>query len=125
MQRFALGVVGMFAALVIAGCAGDGIVAPVDSPVTIEVSQRYLTVRNVAGLPLTNVTIGIKPGGVRPEYKMSLRRLGSGEEMDIPFQEFRGIDRNPLNLQVVNPRSVHITGTDLNGKAHDVELPWE
>ena len=125
MQRFALGVVGMFAALVIAGCAGDEIVAPVDSPVTIEVSQRYLTVRNVAGLPLTNVTIGIKPGGVRPEYKMSLRRLGSGEEMDIPFQEFRGIDRNPLNLQVVNPRSVHITGTDLNGKAHDVELPWE
>ncbi len=125
MQRFALGVVGMFAALVIAGCAGDEIVAPVDSPVTIEVSQRYLTVRNVAGLPLTNVTIGIKPGGVRPEYKMSLRRLGSGEEMDIPFQEFRGIDRNPLNLQVVNPRSVHITGTDLYGKAHDVELPWE
>ncbi len=125
MQRFALGVVGMFAALVIAGCAGDEIVAPVDSPVTIEVSQRYLTVRNVAGLPLTNVTIGIKPGGVRPEYKTSLRRLGSGEEMDIPFQEFRGIDRNPLNLQVVNPRSVHITGTDLNGKAHDVELPWE
>ena len=60
-----------------------------------------------------------------PEYKMSLRRLGSGQEMDIPFQEFRGIDRNPLNLQVVNPRSVRITGTDLNGKAHDVELPWE
>ena len=125
MQRFALGVVGLFAALVIAGCAGDEIVAPADSPVTIEVSQRYLTVRNVAGLPLTNVTIGIKPGGVRPEYRMSLRRLGSGEEMDIPFQDFRGIDRNPLNLQVVNPRSVHITGTDLNGKAHDVELPWE
>lgn len=125
MQRFALGVVGMFAALVIAGCAGDEIVAPVDSPVTIEISERSLTVRNVAGLPLTNVTIGIKPGGVRPEYKTNLRRLGSGQEMDIQFQEFRGIDRNPLNLQIVTPRSVHITGTDLNGKVHDVELPWD
>ena len=125
MQRFALGGVGMSAALVMAGCAGEEIVAPVDSPVTIESSQLYLTVKNVAGLPLTDVTIGIKPGGVRPEYKMNLRRLGSGQEMDIPFQQFQGIDGNPLNLQVVRPRSVHITGTDLNGNAHDVELPWE
>ena len=125
MQRFALGVVGMFAALVIAGCAGAEIVAPVDSPVTIETSPVYLTVKNVAGLPLTDLTIGIKPGGVRPEYKRSLRRLASGQEMDIPFQEFQGIDGNPLNLQSVRPRSVHITGTDLNGNAHDVELPWE
>jgi len=125
MQRFALGVVGMFAVLVIAGCAGAEIVAPVDSPVTIETSQLYLTVKNVAGLPLTDLTIGIKPGGVRPEYKKSLRRLASGQEMDIPFQEFQGIDGNPLNLQSVRPRSVHITGTDLNGNAHDVELPWE
>jgi hypothetical protein len=115
----------MFAALVIAGCAGAEIVAPVDSPVTIETSQLYLTVKNVAGLPLTDLTIGIKPGGVRPEYKKSLRRLASGQEMDIPFQEFQGIDGNPLNLQSVRPRSVHITGTDLNGNAHDVELPWE
>ncbi len=125
MQRCTLGVVGVFAALVIVGCAGEEIVPPVDSPVAIEISQLSLTVENVSGLPLTNVTIGIKPGGVRPEYKKVLRRLGSGQQLEIPFQDFQGIDRNPLNLQVVNPRSVHITGTDLNGKAHDVEFPWD
>ena len=125
MKRCALGVVGVFAALVIVGCADGGIAAPVDSPVTIEHSPFFLTVNNVAGVALTDLTIGIKPGGVRPEYQKVLSRLGSGQDIDIPFAEFRGIDRNPLNLQVVTPRSVHITATDSSGTDYDVELPWE
>ena len=125
MQQRAFGVVGVLAALVIAGCAGEGITAPVDSPVAIETSDLFLTVRNVADGPLSDLTIGIKPTGVRPEYQTQVRRLGAGEELDIPYAEFRGVDRDALVLQNINPRSVHITATDLNGGTHDVELPWE
>ena len=125
MQQRAFGVVGVLAALVIAGCAGEGITAPVDSPVAIETSDLFLTVRNVADGPLSDLTIGIKPTGVRPEYQTQVRGLAAGEELDIPYAEFRGVDRDALVLQNINPRSVHITATDLNGGTHDVELPWE
>ena len=125
MRQRAFGVVGVLAALVIAGCAGEGITAPVDSPVAIETSDLFLTVRNVADGPLSDLTIGIKPTGVRPEYQTQVHRLAAGEELDIPYAEFRGVDRDALVLQNINPRSVHITATDLNGGTHDVELPWE
>ena len=125
MQRYTLVAVGVFAAVVIGGCAGEEIVAPVDSPVTVERSQFFLTVTNVGVLPLSNLTIGIKPGGVRPEYQTSIRRLASGQDIDIPFADFRGVDRNALNLQSVSPRSIHITASDLEGTEHDVEFPWE
>ena len=125
MQQRAFGVVGVLAALVIAGCAGEGITAPVDSPVAIETSDLFLTVRNVADGPLSDLTIGIKPTGVRPEYQTQVRGLAAGEELDIPYAEFLGIDRDALVQQNINPRSVHITATDLNGGTHDVELPWE
>ena len=125
MQQRAFGVVVVLAAAVIIGCATDsGITAPDDSPVTIEVSDLFLTVRNVAGLPLSDLTIGIKPTGVRPEYQMQVRRLATGQELDIPYAEFRGVDREPLMLQSINPRSVHIVATDQNGGQHDVQLPW-
>ena len=125
MQQRAFGVVGVLAALVIAGCAGAEIVAPVDSPVEIESSDLFLTVRNVANGPLSDLTIGIKPGGVRPEYETRVRRLAAGQELEIPYAEFRGVDGDPLILQNINPRSVHVTATDLNGGQHDVQLPWE
>lgn len=125
MQRCAFGVVGVLVAVMTAGCAGGGIAAPVDSPVTIERSELFLTVRNVSELPLTGVTIGIKPVGVRPEYQNQVSRLGAGQELDIPFSDFRGVDRDSLVLGNINVRSVHITATDLNGGAHDIELPWE
>ncbi len=125
MQQRAFGVVGVLAAAVLVGCAGGGIAAPVDSPVEIETSDLFLTVRNVADGPLSNLTIGIKPGGVRPEYQTEVRRLAAGQELDIPYADFRGVDRDPLILQNINPRSVHITATDLNGETLDVQLPWE
>lgn len=125
MQRCAFGVVGVLVAVMTAGCAGGGIAAPVDSPVTIERSELFLTVRNVSELPLTGVTIGIKPTGVRPEYQIQVPRLGAGQELDIPFADFRGVDRDSLVLQNINVRLVRITATDLDGGVHDVELPWE
>ena len=125
MQQCAFGVVGVLAALMIAGCAGESITAPVDSPVAIEISDLFLTVRNVADVPLSDLTIGIKPTGVRPEYQTEVRRLAAGQELDIAYAEFRGVDRDELVLQNINPRSVHITATDLNGGTHDVQLPWE
>ena len=125
MQQRAFGVVGVLAALVIAGCEGGGIAAPVDSPVTIEVSDLFLTVRNVIDQPLSDLTIGIKPAGVRPEYETRVDRLAAGQELDIPYAEFRGVDRDALVLRNINPRSVHITATDLNGGTHDVQLPWD
>lgn len=125
MQRCVLVILGVFVAVVSTGCAGGGVAAPVDSPVALEISPFFLTVRNVGDVSLSDMTIGIKPGGVRPEYTTSLRRLGRGQDVDIPYADFRGVDRNSLNLQSVTPRSVHITATDTAGKEYDVQLPWE
>ena len=125
MKCCALRVVGVFAAVVMAGCAGGGVAASLDSPVTIETSQMYLTVTNVAGVPLTDVMIGIKPAGVQPEYQMRVRRLENMQERDLPLVQFRGIDGTPLTLRVVKPRHVHITAKDVSGTEYDIELPWQ
>lgn len=117
-------VAGVLVVLMATGCAG-AIVAPADSPVMIDITDFALTVRNVTNGPLTDLTIGIKPTGVRPEYQAELRRLAAGEDADIPYAEFRGVDGDPLIVRNINPRSVRITATDLNGGQHDVELPWE
>ncbi len=124
MRRYVFGVVGGFAVLVIAGCGGE-ISAPVDSPVTTQSSQFALTVRNVSNLALMDMTIGIKPTGVRPEYWTKLERLGVRQERDIPLSDFIGVDGDSLNLGNVSPRSVHIIARDTNGTEYDLELPWE
>ena len=123
MQRWVFSGVGLFAAVVLAACA-SGSSALVDSPVTVETGQMFVTVQNVAGLPLTDVTIGVKPAGIQPEYQTFYRRLESEEKRDISLGDFRGNDGTQLNLQVVRPQYVHVTATDINGKAYDVELPW-
>ena len=99
--------------------------APVDSPVTIQSSRLALTVRNVSNLALTDLTIGIKPAGVRSEYRTQLERLGVREERDIPLSDFLGVDSDHLNLINVTPRLVHISGRDTNGTEYDLELPWK
>ena len=67
MQRCSLVVAGACFILVLSACTADTVVAPNNSPVEIEISQLFLTITNISDLPLTNVTIGVKPGGVRPE----------------------------------------------------------
>lgn len=74
---------------------------------------------------MADLTIGIKPAGVRPKYTTQVRRLAAGQSLDIPYGEFRGVDRDPLTLQNINTRSVHIIATDLHGGAHDIEFPWD
>ena len=105
--------------------SGGRIAAPVDSPVTIQTSQLFLTIKNVSGQALNDITIGIKPTGVRPAYQTSLRRLANGEDRDVPLTEFRGVDRDALNIHNIKVRSVNVVATDLNGTRYEVELPWE
>jgi hypothetical protein len=125
MQRRVFGGVVLSAAVLVVGCSAGGSGTPADSPVTVETSQLFVTVQNIAGLPLTDVTIAVVPAGVQPEYTKYYSRMESSEKRDISLSEFNGRDGTPLNLQVVRPRSVHVTATDLNGKAYDVELPWD
>ena len=122
MRRCAFAVAGGLALLMVAGCGGTS--APVDSPVTIQTSPFALTVTNVLNLALIDVTIGIKPTGVRPEYRTHLDRLSVSEERDIPLSDFIGVDRDSLNLGNVTPRTVHIIARDTNGTEYDLELPW-
>lgn len=125
MQRWVFGGVVFFLAVVLAGCGGGGSAAPADSPVTVSTSQLFVTVKNVAGQPLTNVTIGVKPTGIQPEYQSFYRRLESEEERDISLGDFVGNDGTALNLRVVRPQYVHVVATDISGKEYDVELPWD
>jgi hypothetical protein len=85
----------------------------------------YVTVRNDSGLPLNEVAVSIVPAGRATIYNKFVGRLENAESKNIMLGEFYGRDGTPFSLRVVNPRSVEVKAVDINGKKHDVEVPWQ
>lgn len=112
-------------ALTLGGCGGIG---PVSSPeqalLGVEISQMFLTVENRSGLALRDVRIEIVPVGRATDFSILVPRLENAEKRDFPLGNFRGRDGTPFNLRVVRPRSVKVSGTDINNKTVEVEVPW-
>jgi hypothetical protein len=98
--------------------------AAADSPLSVEVRQSFMTIRNKAGLPLTDVTIAIVPVGRQTEYTKFYGRIETSQNFDVSLGDFNGRDGTPFSLRVVKPRSIKIKASTMAGKKYDVELPW-
>jgi hypothetical protein len=111
--------------LCLAGCSEQGVAGqPADAPVKIAVSQMFVTVKNDAGLPLTDVTISLVPIG-RPPYTYHLDRFETGESRDVMVGDFASRDGTRFILRVANPNSVEVKGTDMTGKIYNAKVPWK
>lgn len=113
-------------ALFLAGCSEQGSASQAaDSPLKVQISQMFLTVKNDTALPLKDVTISIYPPTRITAYSKFLDRIETGESRDIMLGEFVGRDGTPFNLRVVKPKTVELKGTDINGKAYNLSIPWK
>ena len=112
--------------LFVAGCSEQGAASQdANAPVKIETSQMYVTVRNEAGLALNDVSVAIVPIGRATVFSKFLGRLESSESRNVMFGDFVGRDGTPFSLRAVKPRSVTVTGKDVKGQSHNVEVAWK
>ena len=121
MRFFSLLAVG----LIVSGCAGGGVAQDANAPIKIETSQMYVTVKNDTGMALNDVTVGIVPMGRTTIYTEFVGRMENAESRKIMLGDFNGRDGTPFSLRVVKPKTVQVKGTDVNGKAHEVEVGWK
>jgi hypothetical protein len=84
------------------GCSKASEQAAVDSPLSINVKQQFMTIQNKAGLPLTDVTIAIVPVGRQTEYTKFYGRIESSQNLDLSLGDFHGRDGTPFSLRVVS-----------------------
>ena len=121
MTALALAAVGMAY-----GCATQGTTVLGDSPgFEVETSQLFVSATNVAGQPLMNIRIVIIPvGRTAGEFSTSYARMESSERRDFSLSQFRGNDGTSFSLRIHRPDSVRVTGVDLNGNTHGIEVPW-
>ena len=109
------------------GCSGAGSSSEqaASSPLAVETSQMFVTIRNTVGQPLTDVSIAIVPIGGQTEFAKYFSRIESSEKRDIVLSDFRGRDGTTFSLRVVKPRSVRIKAKDLTGKDYEAVIDWK
>jgi len=109
----------------LAGCSEQGSASQAaDASVKVSVSSMFLTVKNEAGVPLTDVTVSIVPPSRTTVYTKFLSRLENSESRDLMLGDFSGRDGTPFSLRVVKPKSVEVKGTGADGKTYEVSMPW-
>ena len=110
--------------LFLAGCSEQGSASQgADAPVSVKVSSMFLTVKNQAGVPLTDVTISIVPPMRTTVYTKYMGRLENAEARDIMFGDFAS-GGTPFSLLAGKPKSVDVKGTGADGKTYEVSIPW-
>jgi hypothetical protein len=98
---------------------------PANAPLRVENTQMFITVENRSGLALREVTIQIVPVGRSTDFSIIVPRLENGDKRDFPLGSFRGREGTPFNLRVVRPKSVKVSGTNINNQVVEVEVPWQ
>lgn len=121
MRFFSLLAVGVF----VSGCAGQSTAQDANAPIKVETSQMFVTVKNDTGMALSDVTVAIVPMGRSTLFTEFVGRMEGAESRKIMLGDFNGRDGTPFSLRVIKPKSVHVKGTDVSGKAHEVEVGWK
>src|SRR5262245_41493717 len=111
-------------ALALAGCSGSAATNE-QTVIGIETSQFSVVVVNKVGMPLTDVDVAILPVGRAVQFSKLVGRMDNAEKREISLNNFYGRDGTPFSLRVVRPKSVRVTGKDLNNKPIEVEVPWK
>ena len=111
--------------LFLTGCSEQGSASQgANAPIKVDVSSMFVTVKNQAGMPLTDVTVSIVPTTRTTVYAKFLSRLENSEARDLMLGDFSGRDGTPFSLRVVKPKSVEVKGTGADGKTYEVSVPW-
>jgi hypothetical protein len=111
-------------ALAFCSCSGSAATNE-QSLIGIETSQFSVVVVNKVGMPLTDVDVAIVPVGRAVHFSKLVGRMDNAEKREISLNNFYGRDGTPFSLRVVRPKSVRVTGKDLNNKPIEVEVPWK
>jgi hypothetical protein len=85
----------------------------------------FVTVTNDSGMALNEVTVTIVPMGRTTLYTEYVGRMESADSRKIMLGDFNGRDGTPFSLRVVKPKAVQVKGTDVAGKAREVEVAWK
>jgi hypothetical protein len=118
--------VSLLAVLAVGACGGVmPLEQPENAPLRIENTQMFITVENRSGLALREVTVQIVPVGRSTDFSIIVPRLENGDKRDFPLGNFRGRDGTPFNLRVVRPKSVKVSGTNINNQVIEAEVPWQ
>jgi hypothetical protein len=112
--------------LSVVACSGSGKPAQdPNAPISIQASQLSILIENKVGMPLLDVDVAILPVGGVTQFNKRVGRMESAEKRDLRPGDFYGRDGTTFSLRVVRPKSVRVTAKDLNGKAYNVEAPWQ
>ena len=93
--------------------------------IAVQTSQLSVVVENKVGMPLVDVMVAIVPVGGVGRYTKLAGRMENAEKREFELSSFYGNDGTPFSLRVVRPKTVRVTGKDLNNKAVQVDVPWK
>ena len=93
--------------------------------VRVEPSSFFVTIENLAGQPLLDIRVAIKPVGGATEFTKLVSRVEAGEKRDISLSDFGGRDGTPFSLRVVRPKSITVTAASLTGQKFETTVPWK
>ena len=115
-----------------AACGGNpesasaaGTAGTADAPITIDISNTYVTVENRTGVPILEGQMIIDQIGVRPPFRASLPRLENGMARDFTLNTFRAADGTLFNRTIARARTLKLTAKDINGKTYEQEIPFK
>jgi len=112
--------------LFLAACSEQGTASQAaDAPIKVQTSQMFITVKNDAGVPLTDVTVSIVPPTRTAVFTKFFGRLENSESRDIMLGDFNSRDGTPFSLRAIKPKTVEVKGTGADGKAYTVTIPWK
>jgi type IV pilus biogenesis protein CpaD/CtpE len=106
-------------------CADTAPARSENAPIGIENSQLSIVIENKVGMPLTDVDVSIVPIGGATEFRKFVGRMENAEKRDLSLGAFYGRDGTTFSLRVVRPKTVRVTGKDLNAKPYSVESRWQ
>jgi hypothetical protein len=93
--------------------------------IDVQTSQLSVLVENKVGMPLVDVEVAIVPVGGATQFTKFAGRMENAEKRDIALSSFSGRDGTPFSLRVVRPKTVRVTGKDLNNNPVQVNVPWK
>ena len=110
-------------------CSGSGSnvasAQSADALIRMEMNALGVSVENKTGTALVDGQLTLVAGGTRPPFFSMLPRIESGGKRTFGLDAFRTSDGTPFRRGIVRVRAVRITAKDLNGKAHEYEIPFE
>jgi hypothetical protein len=110
-------------------CAGStsqvASAASADALIGLQLTNSTVTLDNRTGTSIVSGQLQLVSAGTRPPFFVMLPRLQSGEKRDFALDSFRTNDGTPFRRSLARARAVKVTATDLSGKTHEYEIPFD